>query len=113
MALLCLDRYVSKIRSSDKFIDNVLSRQQGPMGKMKVLTFLNRCFRLAQSAIERDLEQLLDPMNPNPTSVISSTLTVEQLQKAQYQLNELQYSIKKQIDSLKQWIPPTIPFLGV
>lgn len=106
-------RYVSKIKSSDKFIDNVLGRQQGPVGKMNVLTFLYRCFRLAQSAIERDLSQMLEPSNKKPTSLISATLTIEQLQKAQYQLTELQHTIKKRIDLLQTWIPPTIPFLGV
>ena len=80
---------------------------------MNVLTFLYRCFRLAQSVIERDLSQMLEPSNKKPTSLISATLTIEQLQKAQSQLNDLQQTIKKRIDLLQTWIPPTIPFLGV
>jgi hypothetical protein len=63
--------------------------------------------------IQRDLNRLQDPLNVNSKSIISSSLTVEDLQRAQTKVIDLLQTIDKRMAHLNGWIPPTVPFLGL
>ncbi|CAF1349663.1 unnamed protein product [Rotaria sp. Silwood1] len=105
-------RYISSIRSSENFIENVVNRHKEPADRMKVLTFLTKCFELTRNVIQRELDLMLATSETPDKPLHSSPFTLEELQQAQRKLNDLLTSIEKQVESLKTWIPPTMPFLG-
>ena len=103
LSSVALLRHVSRIPSSERFIDNIVNRQRGASGKLQVLIFLNRCFRITNKVLQRELNRLFDS---------TSLLTVEELQRAQSKVKELLRTIEKRMTMLKTWVPPTVPFLG-
>ncbi|CAF0777706.1 unnamed protein product [Rotaria sordida] len=106
-------RYVSSIKSSENFIENVVNRHKEPADRMKVLTFLNKCFELIRNVIQREINYMLEMSEiQNKSSHSQSPFTLEELKQAQRKTDDLLASIEKQMESLKTWIPPTMPFLG-
>lgn len=106
-------RYVSSIKSPENFIDNIVNRQKDIADKVKVLTFLNKCFELTHNVIQREIDHMLGvntiiKKSSNP----SSPFTIEELQQAQNKVQDLLATIEKRMATLKTWIPPTMPFLG-
>ncbi|CAF5005073.1 unnamed protein product, partial [Rotaria sp. Silwood1] len=92
--------------------ENVVNRHKEPADRMKVLTFLTKCFELTRNVIQRELDLMLATSETPDKPLHSSPFTLEELQQAQRKLNDLLTSIEKQVESLKTWIPPTMPFLG-
>merc|ERR1711939_948144 len=104
-------KYVSSIKSSENFIENIVNRQKDVADKIKVLTFLNKCFELTRNVIQREIDQMIGmpetiKKSSNPAS---SPFTLEELQQAQNKINDLLTSIEKRMQTLKTWIPPTMP----
>lgn len=97
-------RYVSAIKSSERFIDRILDRQKEFSDQMKILKFLNNCFRIADTFIRREM------IHPR---FFSSLFTFEELERAHQQINDLLRVIDTRMNTVKTWIPPTIPFLNV
>lgn len=82
---------------------------------MKVLTFLNKCFEITRTVIQREIDHMLgvtDIINKKSSGPSASPFTLEELQQAQSKINDLLTSIEKRMATLKTWIPPTMPFLG-
>jgi hypothetical protein len=50
--------------------------------------------------------------NTNQKSLFSSAFSLEELERAHHEINDLYQVIEKRIDTLKTWIPPTMPFLN-
>jgi len=106
-------KYVSSIKSSENFIDNIVNRQKDVADKIKVLTFLNKCFEITHNVIQREIDQMLGmPETTKKSLNPASPFTLEELQQAQSKINDLLASIEKRMAALKTWIPPTMPFLG-
>ncbi|CAF3358512.1 unnamed protein product [Rotaria socialis] len=106
-------RYVSSIKSSETFIQNIVNRHKEPAERMEVLSFLNKCFELTHKVIQREIDYMLGmPGTQKKSSYPPPIFTLEELKQAQKKVDELLTSIQKQIQSLKTWIPPTMPFLG-
>ncbi len=106
-------RYVSSIKSSENFIDNIVNRQKDVAEKIKVLTFLTKCFEITRNVIQREIDHMLGlPETIKKSSNPSSPFTLEELQQAQSKVNDLLTTIEKRMATLKTWIPPTMPFLG-
>lgn len=105
-------RYVSKIKSSEDFIDDIINHQKQDVNKIKILQFLNKCFQVTDEIIQREIHQLLNPPNTNKKSLTSSSFTLEELQEAQHKIHNLLDVIRERIAILKAWIPPTMPFLS-
>ncbi|CAF0731100.1 unnamed protein product [Adineta steineri] len=105
-------KYVSSIKSSENFIENIVSGQKDVADKIKVLTFLNKCFELTHKVIQREIDRMLGTSETMKKSSIPSPFSLEELQQAQVKINDLLIKIEKRMDTLKTWIPPTMPFLG-
>jgi hypothetical protein len=50
--------------------------------------------------------------NTNEKSLFSSSFTLEELQEAQHKIHHLLQAIEERMETLKTWIPPTMPFLN-
>ncbi|CAF2989899.1 unnamed protein product [Rotaria sp. Silwood2] len=106
-------KYVSSIKSSESFVENILNRYKEPAERMKVFTFLNKCFELTRNVIQREVDFMLGMSETQRNSAHSSSpFTLEELKQVQRKINDLLTSIEKQMEPLKTWIPPTMPFLG-
>lgn len=106
-------RYVASIKSTENFIENIVNRHQEPAERMKVLSFLNKCFELTRNVIQREMDYMLGMSGAQKkSSHVQPPFTLEELQQAQRKVNDLLTNIQKQTESLKTWIPPTMPFLG-
>jgi hypothetical protein len=77
-----------------------------------MLKFLNNCFQITNTLIQREINRLLDVSNTNKKSLFSLSFTLEELQEAQSEINNLLDVINERMDILKTWIPPTMPFLN-
>lgn len=97
-------RYVSTIKSSERFIDRIIDRQREFSDQIKILQFLNNCFRLTDTFIRREMIQ---------PRFFASLFTFDELERAHQQINELLRVIDIRLNTVKTWIPPTIPFLNV
>lgn len=81
--------------------------------KLKVLTFLNKCFEITRDVIQQEIDYILGrPLTMKKSSNAPSSFTLEELQQAQSKINDLLTNIEKRLATLKTWIPPTMPFLG-
>ena len=86
--------------------------------KVKVLTFLNKCFEMTHDVIQREIDRMIGMPTSALTAVkkssrtTSTSFTLEELQQAQGKVNEVLTSIENRMAALKAWIPPTMPFLG-
>ncbi|CAF0849767.1 unnamed protein product [Adineta ricciae] len=111
-------KYVSSIRSSENFVENLVGRQKEITHKVKVLTFLNKCFEMTHDVIQREIDRMIGMPVSTLTTVkkssrtTSTPFTLEELQQAQSKVNEVLTSIENRMAALKAWIPPTMPFLG-
>ena len=106
-------RYVSTITSTEQFIENIVTGQKDIADKMRVLTFLNKCFEITHKVIQHEIDHMLGmPNTRKKSSNAPSPFTLEELQQAQSKINDLLISIEKRVATLKTWIPPTMPFLG-
>lgn len=82
------------------------------MDQLKILKFLNKCFRTTKILIEMEIKSLSDVSNTNTKSLFSLSFTLEDLQEAENKINILLYVIDERVNTLKTWIPPTMPFLN-
>lgn len=106
-------RYVSSIKSTEQFIDNIVNRQKDVAEKTKVLAFLNKCFLITHKVIQYEINAVLSSsVTQKKSNYNPSPLTLEELQQAQSKINDLLMGIEKRLATLKTWIPPTMPFLG-
>ncbi|UJR28988.1 hypothetical protein I4U23_010206 [Adineta vaga] len=110
-------KYVSSIKSSENFIENLVGRQREVADKIKVLTFLNKCFEITHDVIQQEIDRMIGMPTTGQTAVkksssLSSSFTLEELQQVQGKVNDVLASIEKRMANLKAWIPPTMPFLG-
>lgn len=79
---------------------------------MKILKFLNKCFRTTNTIIQMETNRMLDVSNTYTKSIFFTSFTFEELQEAQIEINRLLYVINERINLLQEWIPPTMPFLN-
>lgn len=106
-------RYVSSIKSSENFVENLVGRQREVTEKIKVLTFLNKCFEITHDVIQREIDRMVGmPSAVKKSSNGSPSFSLEELQQAQSKVNDVLASIEKRMGAMKAWIPPTMPFLG-
>jgi hypothetical protein len=103
---------VSTIKSSEDFIDNIIDHQKHFLGKLQILKFLDKCFRLTKIIIQHEISRILNVSNTNKEALVLSSVPLKELQQTQHEIDNLLYVIKERMTALKSWIPPTIPFLG-
>ena len=90
-----------------------MNRQKDVSDKMKVLTFLNKCFEITRDVIQQEIDSILGrSLTMKKSSNAPSPFTLEELQQVQSKINDLLTIIEKRMGTLKTWIPPTMPFLG-
>jgi hypothetical protein len=105
-------RYVSNIKSSEDFIDDIINRENQVVNKVKILKFLKNYFQIINTLIQHEINRLSNVSNANKKSLFSISFTLKDLQEAQNKINSLLQIIEQQMDILKIWIPPTMPFLN-
>lgn len=113
-SLSCLTfRYVPSIKSSENFIDTIVNRQRENKQKIKVLTFLNRCLEITRMMIQYEIDgKLNDKQNPGENSHRQLSYSLDELDQAQQKVEDLLLVVEQRLNDLKNWLPPTIPFLG-
>ncbi|UJR20668.1 hypothetical protein I4U23_023789 [Adineta vaga] len=105
-------KYVSTIKSSTDFIDNLTGRQRHVADKFKILRFLQSCFQITNTIIQREILRIQNPSSVSKKSFLSSTFTLEDLEEAQNKIYNLLDTIEQKIAVLKTRPPPTMPFLS-
>jgi len=105
-------RYVSTIKSSEDFIDDIINRENQVVNRLKIVKFLKNCFQIIDTLIQGEINRLLDISNTNKKSPFSIPFTFKELQEAQRKMNSLLQIIEQKMTILKTWIPPTMPFIN-
>ena len=100
------------IKSSDGFVDKIVNRQKDLTEKLKVLTFLHKCFEITHKMIQKEINRVAGSFEMNLSFDSSSSFNLEELRRAQAKVNDLLMSTEDRLVALKTWIPPTMPFLG-
>jgi hypothetical protein len=62
---------VSTIKSSEDFIDNIIDHQKHFLGKLQILKFLDKCFRLTKIIIQHEISRILYVIKERMTALKS------------------------------------------
>jgi hypothetical protein len=74
---------------------------------------LNRCFQLADTVIQREINHISAVSTMDKKSLTSPLIILEELYQSRDRIRGLLNIIEKRMAILKRWFPPTMPFLGV